>query len=257
MSKTPSFWVKHWKPKWASSPGGPPMKYGRLLLLSSIFVLGSGLSASAQNWQNVDKINKWFDDQKGKTYEIQKPGEIQKPKEQWQTPGNIEIPKGWKAIKVVKEDCKEKLVLNADTLFEFDKSTLTRDAEVTLKLVGPKLLSMGRHPVFIDGHTDGKGTDEYNQTLSEKRAERVKNWLLSNHFVCADAVVQGWGKRKPVAPNANPDGSDNPKGRQQNRRVEIIVDTCKTLPEASADKPAEPATTDDKPAEPKPSFTIE
>lgn len=189
-------------------------------------------------WDDTSKINQWFDKQKGRNYDMQAPGSQQTPGK-FQQAGQIEAPKGWQAIKMVKQDCKEKLIVCADTLFEFDKATLTSDAEATLKLLGPKILSYGPHPVFIDGHTDSKGDDQYNQELSVRRAERVKNWLMMNHFVGKDALVQGWGEKKPIAPNTKPDGKDNPQGRQANRRVEIVIDTCKKL-EAAGD-PAPPA----------------
>jgi outer membrane protein OmpA-like peptidoglycan-associated protein len=78
--------------------------------------------------------------------------------------------------------------------------------------------------VAIEGHTDGRGADDYNQKLSEARAASVKQWLVSNAQVSsADITTRGWGKTKPVAQNAKPDGSDDPEGRAKNRRVEIVV----------------------------------
>lgn len=218
------------------------MKY-LLTVLAILLVASSFSSALAQSWTDTSKINKWFDDQKGRKYEIGKPGGIQTPGDIQQA-GDIQIPQGLKAIKIVKGECKERLIVCADTLFEFDKATLTPGAEATLKLLGPKIVAYGPHPVFIDGHTDSKGDDEYNQQLSVRRAERVKNWLLMNHFVDKDALVQGWGEKKPIAPNTKPDGKDNPQGRQQNRRVEIVIDTCKKLESASTAPPAVPSPTD-------------
>lgn len=205
-------------------------------LVAAIVALAPAPSLSQATWDDTSKINQWFDKQKGRTYDMQAPGSMQNPGNIQQA-GQIEAPKGWQAIKTVKQDCKEKLIVCADTLFEFDKATLTPDAEATLKLLGPKILSYGPHPVFIDGHTDAKGDDQYNQELSVRRAERVKNWLMMNHFVGKDAVVQGWGKKKPIAPNTKPDGKDNPQGRQANRRVEIVIDTCKKLETAGATPP--------------------
>lgn len=205
-------------------------------IISLILGLAAVPALAQATWDDVSKINQWFEKNKGKTYEIQKPGTLQTPGNIQQA-GQIEAPKGWQAIKMVKQDCKEKLIVCADTLFEFDKATLTPDAEATLKLLGPKILSYGPHPVFIDGHTDSKGDDQYNQELSVRRAERVKNWLLINHFVGKDAVVQGWGEKKPIVPNTKPDGKDNPQGRQANRRVEIVIDTCKKLEAAGGTTP--------------------
>jgi len=74
----------------------------------------------------------------------------------------------------------------------------------------------------IGGHTDGKGGKEYNQKLSERRANSVKTWLLG-HGASNEMKTQGFGDTKPVAPNTKPDGSDDPDGRQKNRRVEITI----------------------------------
>jgi outer membrane protein OmpA-like peptidoglycan-associated protein len=62
--------------------------------------------------------------------------------------------------------------------------------------------------------------------LSENRAASVKQWLVANAGIRASRIrIVGWGETKPVAPNTNPDGSDNPKGRQKNRRVELTLQT--------------------------------
>ena len=70
----------------------------------------------------------------------------------------------------------------------------------------------------IDGHTDSDGSDEYNQVLSEKRANSVKNFLVSQG-VTAEITTKGYGESKPVASN------DTAEGKQKNRRVEIIIPT--------------------------------
>ena len=157
----------------------------------------------------------------------QTPGEIQQPKGTWQQSGEIQVPKGIQAIRTEDAKCTRRFVVGADALFEFDKATLTPDAEETLKALVPLLAKAGKHPASIEGHTDAKGADDYNQTLSEKRARTVKDWLAAKGAVAASTPIQGWGERKPVAPNAKPDGSDEPQGRQQNRRVEVILDLCK------------------------------
>lgn len=123
--------------------------------------------------------------------------------------------------------CQQRLTIGADTLFEFDKSTLTSDAEETLAALGPMIQKAGKHPVVIEGHTDGKGTDAYNHALSNNRAEAVQVWLIDHRFVAREQPsVKALGKTKPVAPNTKPDGTDNPEGRQKNRRVEVVIDTC-------------------------------
>jgi outer membrane protein OmpA-like peptidoglycan-associated protein len=78
--------------------------------------------------------------------------------------------------------------------------------------------------VRIEGHTDAKGSDAYNQKLSERRAQSVRQWLVQKEGVDGSKMApQGFGARKPVAPNNKPDGSDDPEGRQKNRRVEIVL----------------------------------
>ncbi len=218
------------------------MKIAPAILAASFLSLYCTCAAMA-DWGNVDKINKWFDDQKGRQYTIEGTKELQKAGPM-QKAGEIQIPRGWDAVKVTKTDCKHRLTLCADTLFEFDKATLSQDAEATLRLVGPKIVELGEHPVRIEGHTDGKGTDEYNQNLSERRAERVKNWLMSNHYIPVASNIEGFGKKRPIAPNVKPDGSDDPNGRQKNRRVEIIVDTCTALNVEPQSSPAISTTSD-------------
>jgi OOP family OmpA-OmpF porin len=71
----------------------------------------------------------------------------------------------------------------------------------------------------IDGYTDSKGDHAYNQKLSERRAESVKNWLVTKEGIDASRLItKGWGEAKPVAPN------DTDANRQKNRRVEAIVE---------------------------------
>lgn len=158
--------------------------------------------------------------------DIQKPGEIQVPKGTWQTPGEIQIPKGIQAIRAEDEKCGKRFLIGADALFELDKAALTPDAEETLKALVPLLEKAGRHPATVEGHTDAKGTDAYNQTLSENRAKTVRDWLATHGALPAATPAKGWGERRPVAPNAKPDGSDDPQGRQKNRRVEVALDLC-------------------------------
>jgi outer membrane protein OmpA-like peptidoglycan-associated protein len=183
--------------------------------LTWIALLALAMPAAAQREIQKPK-DKW-----------QQPGEIQKPRDTWQQPGEIQVPKGIQAIRTEEAKCTKRFLVGADALFEFDKATLTPDAEETLTALLPLLAKAGKHPAMIEGHTDAKGIDAYNQTLSEKRAQTVKDWLAARGAVAAATPVQGWGKRRPVAPNAKSDGSDDPAGRQKNRRVEVVLDLCK------------------------------
>ena len=124
--------------------------------------------------------------------------------------------------------CEERLTLASDTLFEFERADLSTEAELSLQVVGALLQQKaGNRPVVIEGHTDALGPDWYNDKLREKRAQVVRNWLVERGFLRPEqATVKAFGKRRPVAPNTKADGSDDPEGRKQNRRVEIVVQTC-------------------------------
>jgi outer membrane protein OmpA-like peptidoglycan-associated protein len=115
-----------------------------------------------------------------------------------------------------------RIELSSDVLFDFDKADLLPKAIPELEKVATVLKSYPNAACSIEGHTDNKGLKEYNQKLSERRADSVKNWLLA-HGVSTRMTVRGWGATKPVAPNTLPNGRDNPEGRQKNRRVEIVV----------------------------------
>jgi outer membrane protein OmpA-like peptidoglycan-associated protein len=118
--------------------------------------------------------------------------------------------------------------LPADVLFDFDKDAIRPDARAALEDISASIAK--RFPgasVEIRGHTDAKGGDAYNQDLSERRAASVRAWLAGQGGI-ADGRMRafGLGERAPVAPNTRPDGSDDPAGRQRNRRVEILVDAA-------------------------------
>ncbi|MGH8655109.1 MAG: OmpA family protein [Gammaproteobacteria bacterium] len=115
--------------------------------------------------------------------------------------------------------------LEGDVLFDFDKAEIKPEAERTLDKVGTVIAQFAGGEVRIDGHTDSKGSPDLNLGLSKRRAEAVKDWLVKKKGILESIITtQGFGETKPVAPNTNPDGSDNPQGRQQNRRVEITVE---------------------------------
>ena len=115
--------------------------------------------------------------------------------------------------------------LAADVLFDFDKSTLRASARDTLHQAASIIRSNAKaSTVRIDGYTDAKGSDSYNQQLSERRAEAVRNWFVANEGLNdVNFATKGYGAKTPVAPNTKPDGSDDPNGRQRNRRVEITI----------------------------------
>jgi outer membrane protein OmpA-like peptidoglycan-associated protein len=188
-------------------------------IFASLILIATALPAAAQD----------------KTYEIRQPtgqwrvpGEIQKPRDVWQQPGEIQIPKGIQAVKaVVISGCERRLSVVGDALFDFDKSNLRPDAEETLLAAAPEIRKLDGKASRVEGHTDSKGVDVYNMRLSEARAATVRDWMARQGLIPADTQIKGFGKAKPVAPNTTADGQDDPEGRQRNRRVEVVFDTCK------------------------------
>jgi outer membrane protein OmpA-like peptidoglycan-associated protein len=127
-------------------------------------------------------------------------------------------------FRVKETDLEVRLELAADVLFDFDKSDIRPEAERVLARAAAFIKERATGAVRIEGHTDAKGSDNYNQRLSERRAAAVKVWLAAKGGLGSMTFeTKGFGATQPVAPNAKPDGSDDPEGRQKNRRVEIII----------------------------------
>jgi outer membrane protein OmpA-like peptidoglycan-associated protein len=159
---------------------------------------------------------------------IQTPGEIQVPRGTWQVPGEIQVPKGIQAVKTIESSaCERRLSVVGDALFDFDKAALRIDAEETLVAALPEIKKLGSKPALVEGHTDAVGSDSYNQKLSEARAKTVRDWLSQRGASPPATAIKGYGKAKPIAANATEDGKDYPEGRQKNRRVEVVFDSCR------------------------------
>ncbi|HRI25057.1 MAG TPA: OmpA family protein [Ferruginibacter sp.] len=110
-----------------------------------------------------------------------------------------------------------------NVFFDFDKYSLRPESFVELDRVVGFLNEYPNIEIEMSAHTDSKGSDDYNMTLSDNRAKSVREYILSKGIAAKRIVSQGYGETKPVAPNSNPDGSDNPDGRQLNRRVEFKI----------------------------------
>lgn len=127
-------------------------------------------------------------------------------------------------LKMKETALEVRIELAADVLFDFDKYDILPKAQEALKQAAEVIREKAKGVVHIEGHTDSKGTDTYNQKLSERRVNAVRDWLVNQEGLKnVKFETRGFGAKKPVAPNAKPDGSDDPEGRQKNRRVEIIV----------------------------------
>ncbi|ERH22699.1 OmpA family protein [Actinomyces johnsonii F0542] len=122
------------------------------------------------------------------------------------------------------QSCGTVITLEDSVLFDFGSSSLRSEASTTLSNLATVLKDSKAPKVQVQGHTDSISDDASNQTLSEQRAKVVTDALTSNG-VTATIESVGYGETRPVAPNENSDGSDNPAGRRLNRRVEIFVPT--------------------------------
>lgn len=108
--------------------------------------------------------------------------------------------------------------------FDFDESTLRPDAVAILDQAVTILSNYPEMRVEVAGHTDSIGSDEYNQELSERRARVVYEYFTSRNIDASRiSGPRGYGESRPIAPNTNEDGSDNPEGRARNRRTELNV----------------------------------
>jgi len=118
--------------------------------------------------------------------------------------------------------------LSGDYLFEFDKDTLTPKAQAALESVLTLYKDYQGTKIQVAGHTDAKGSNDYNLDLSKRRASSVKQWFKASGIDSSLITTQGYGETKPVAKNTK-NGKDYPEGRALNRRVEIIVKTKKKV----------------------------
>jgi outer membrane protein OmpA-like peptidoglycan-associated protein len=137
----------------------------------------------------------------------------------------LDLEKARQAFQAQQSGRSLSINLSGDVLFDYDKTALKLAAEEALKKVGVVLSQFPESKVTVEGYTDAKGSKSVNMQLSVARAEAVKDWLVKNGGVAAvNIAVKGFGEQDAVAPNTNPDGSDNPLGRALNRRVAIIVE---------------------------------
>jgi outer membrane protein OmpA-like peptidoglycan-associated protein len=115
-------------------------------------------------------------------------------------------------------DTARGLVVNmSDVLFDSGQYTLRPMAREKLAKISGIVLAYPTLMLAVEGNTDSVGTEEFNQTLSEKRAESVRTYLTKQGVPEGSTTAAGFGKSRPIASNATSDG------RQQNRRVELIV----------------------------------
>lgn len=143
------------------------------------------------------------------------------------------------------------LVMNmSDVLFDFNKYSLKPDAKVKLAKVSGILLAYPNLKLQVEGYTDNIGSDDYNQKLSEQRANTVRDFLVAQNVPDGSISAAGYGKRNPIA-----DNSTN-TGRAQNRRVQLVVSgeaigVQESAPGSQSDQPAQPPVPGQQNAQPQ------
>ncbi|HWM91587.1 MAG TPA: OmpA family protein [Thermoanaerobaculia bacterium] len=129
-----------------------------------------------------------------------------------------EVRQAMQNLGATETDLEVRVELPADVLFDFDKADIRSDAASALAQLATLIRAYPSGSTTLEGHTDAKGDDAYNQRLSERRAESVKRWLVEREGIEAGRLTpRGWGERKPVA------GNEDDAGRQKNRRVEVVI----------------------------------
>lgn len=116
-----------------------------------------------------------------------------------------------------RETARGLIVNMSDVLFGFNKYDLKPDAREKLAKVSGILLAYPNLKLQVEGYTDNVGSDEYNQKLSEERADSVRDFLVSQNVSGSNITAEGYGKTHPVADNSTS------SGRAENRRVQLVV----------------------------------
>ena len=122
-------------------------------------------------------------------------------------------------LAAVKEEERGLVVtLSGSLLFRSAESTLLSSAQVKLDQVAKALLAVRARNLIVEGHTDSQGSESYNQGLSQRRADAVRDYLVQKGYPADRIQARGKGKGSPIADNASPEG------RANNRRVEIVIE---------------------------------
>lgn len=128
-----------------------------------------------------------------------------------------ELQRDLKGAKVERVGEGIHIVFDSGILFDSGSDALKADAKKNIDELSRVLNKYDDTNIIVEGHTDDRGSDEYNKQLSEKRARSVANYAAGNGVDNRRFVVQGFGESNPVAVNSTEDG------RKQNRRVEIAI----------------------------------
>ena len=129
----------------------------------------------------------------------------------------------------------EKIELNKifvleNIYYELDKADIRPDAAKELDKLVQILVDNPEIKIELSSHTDSIATVEYNMDLSQRRAESAVQYITQRGIAPDRLVAKGYGELRPIARNTNPDGTDNPEGRQRNRRTEFKILEINAVP---------------------------
>jgi outer membrane protein OmpA-like peptidoglycan-associated protein len=116
-----------------------------------------------------------------------------------------------------------KAIVLENVYYDYNKASLKPESHLSLDKLVEMLQQNPQMVIELGAHTDNVGSEKYNLKLSEARAQSVVTYLISKGIDASRLKAKGYGSTQPIAPNTNEDGSDNPEGRQKNRRTEFKV----------------------------------
>jgi len=135
----------------------------------------------------------------------------------------------------------EKMELNKvfvleNIYYDLDSANIRPDAAIELNKLAQILIDNPEIKIELSSHTDSIASVEYNLDLSQRRAQSAVNYLVKKGISPDRMIAKGYGELRPIARNTNPDGTDNPEGRQKNRRTEFKILEINAIPKPFTDE---------------------
>lgn len=184
------------------------------VLLASVVTVSASAAMASNNWENSAGLN-WKNGD----------GTLCWRDSSWTPATAAKGCDGWLAPKAAAKKTgvtQSKITLQADTLYDFNKSDLKPEGKATLDKIAKDLSKIKLEVIIAVGNTDSVGTDAYNMALGQRRAQSVKTYLVSKGVDGSRIYTESKGKSNPVASNATAEG------RAKNRRTDIeVVGTAK------------------------------
>jgi outer membrane protein OmpA-like peptidoglycan-associated protein len=125
-----------------------------------------------------------------------------------------------------------KIFVLENIYYDFNKYNIREDAAVELDKLVQLLIDNPEIKIELGSHTDSIDDNSYNLQLSQRRAESAVRYIVQHGIAPDRLVAKGYGEEKPIARNTNPDGTDNPVGRQKNRRTEFKILEVGVIPKS-------------------------